>query len=53
MGQVWSLLQGSPGQERKLTVEREGRQVIVSANVRHFLAEAEENQSTGKSCKRK
>jgi len=43
MGQVWSLLEGSPGQERKLTVERGGKQITVSAKVRHFLAEPEEN----------
>jgi hypothetical protein len=39
MGQVWSLLEGSPGQERKLTLEREGKQFTVSAKVEHFLAE--------------
>jgi hypothetical protein len=39
MGQVWSLLEGSPGQERKLTLEREGKQFTVSAKVQHFLAE--------------
>ena len=40
MGQVWSMLGGTPGQERKLTVERAGKQFVVSATVRHFLAEA-------------
>ena len=39
MGQVWSLLEGSPGQERKLTLEREGKQFTVSAKVQHFLPE--------------
>jgi hypothetical protein len=38
MGQAWSMLQGSPGQERKLTIERGGKQFTVLANVRHFLA---------------
>ena len=51
MGQVWSLLEGSPGQERKLTVEREGKQFTVSAKVRHFLAKPEQDQSVGKSGK--
>jgi hypothetical protein len=45
MGQVWSLLEGTPGQERKLTVERGGKQFIVVAKVQHFLGEPEENPS--------
>ncbi|MGA7593090.1 MAG: hypothetical protein WBW02_21450 [Candidatus Sulfotelmatobacter sp.] len=49
MGQVWSLLEGSPGQERKLTVERVGRQFTVVAKVQHFLAEASENEAKEKS----
>jgi hypothetical protein len=49
MGQVWSLLEGSIGQERKLTIERGGKQFRVSARVQHFLGEAEENQSQRKS----
>jgi hypothetical protein len=49
MGQVWSLLEGTPGQERKLTIERDGKQFTVIAKVQHFLAESEENQSTRKS----
>jgi hypothetical protein len=53
IGQVWSLLEGSPGQERKLTIERDGRQIKVVAKVQHFLAEAEEDQSAGKSGKKK
>jgi len=39
LGQVWSLLGGTPGQERKLTIARSGKQFTVAANVRHFLAE--------------
>jgi hypothetical protein len=39
MGQVWSMLEGQPGQERKLTVERAGKQFTVMAKVQHFLAE--------------
>jgi hypothetical protein len=37
MGQVWSALGGTLGQERKLTVERAGKQFDVMATVRHFL----------------
>ena len=43
MGQVWSLLEGQPGQERKLTVERAGKQFTVTAKARHFLGEAPED----------
>ena len=39
MGQVWNMLGGTPGQERKLTVERGGTQRIVAAKVQHFLGE--------------
>jgi hypothetical protein len=53
MGQVWSMLEGQPGQERKLTVEREGKQFIVVAKVRHFLSEAPEEKSKAKSIKKK
>ncbi len=52
MGQVWSLLEGSPGQERKLTVERAGRQFNVVAKVQHFLAEANESEAKEKSTKK-
>ena len=37
MGQVWSLLTGSPGDIRELTLEREGKQLTVKATVRGFL----------------
>ena len=39
MGQVWAMLGGTPGQERKLTIERGDRQFTVKAKVQHFLAE--------------
>ena len=48
MGQVWSLLGGTPGQERKLTIERAGKQFVVSATVQHFL-----DASTGEDEKKK
>jgi hypothetical protein len=54
MGQVWSMLEGQPGQERKLTVERDGNQFIVAAKVQNFLAERpEEEEHKGKSSKKK
>jgi hypothetical protein len=37
MGQVWSLLSGSPGQTRSLTLERDGKRFTVDAPVRYFL----------------
>ena len=39
MGQVWAMLGGTPGQERRLTIERGGKQFAVAAKVQHFLAE--------------
>jgi hypothetical protein len=39
MGQVWNMLGGTPGQERKLTIEHSGRQFTVAARVQHFLGE--------------
>ena len=39
MGQVWSMLGGEPGKERRLTVERSGKQFTVAAEVHHFLGE--------------
>jgi hypothetical protein len=53
LGQAWSMLEGSPGQERKLTIERAGKQFTVMARVQHFLAVPEENQSDKKSDKKK
>ena len=40
MGQVWSMLGGTPGQERRLTIERRGREFAISAEIQHFLGEA-------------
>ena len=37
LGQVWSLLGGSPGQTRSLTLERDGKRFSVEATVRRFL----------------
>lgn len=38
MGQVWSLLGGTPGSTRTLTLERDGKRFSVDATVRRFLA---------------
>ncbi len=52
LGQVWSLLEGAPGQERKLTLERAGKRFIVVAKVQHFLGEVPGNDDAkGKSKK--
>jgi len=37
MGQVWSLLGGSPGDTRTLVFERDGKPFTVKATVRGFL----------------
>jgi hypothetical protein len=46
MGQVWSLLGGSPGKERTLTIERAGRQFTVTVTVQHFLGADEEGDKS-------
>jgi hypothetical protein len=48
MGQVWAMLGGTPGQERKLTIERGGKQFVVAAKVRHFLPEAADDSGAKK-----
>jgi hypothetical protein len=47
MGQVWSLLGGTPGTMRTLTLERDGKRFTVDANVHRFLA-ADSNRKAGK-----
>jgi hypothetical protein len=52
MGQVWAMLGGEPGKERKLTIERSGRQFTLAAEVHHFLGETDEtNKPKGKARK--
>jgi hypothetical protein len=52
LGQVWSILGGSPGTERTLTVERAGRQLTIAAQVQRFLGDApQENQAKKRSRK--
>jgi hypothetical protein len=53
LGEAWSMLEGSPGQERKLTVERGGKQFTVTARVQHFLGDSEGNSSNTKLGKKK
>jgi hypothetical protein len=48
MGQVWSALGGTPGQERRLTIERAGKRFTVNAQVQHFLAETPDDPKSKK-----
>ncbi len=48
MGQVWSMLGGTPGQERKLTLERDGKEFNVAAQVQHFLGELPDEKDSKK-----
>ena len=48
MGQVWSMLGGTPRQERKLTIERGGKQFAVAAKVQHFLPEVPDSNKKRK-----
>jgi hypothetical protein len=52
LGQVWSLLEGAPGQKRKLTIERAGNQFTVAARVQHFLGEAPQNEDAKRKAKK-
>jgi hypothetical protein len=44
MGQIWSLLGGTPGEKRELTLERDGKQMTVSAVVRRFLPSSSQKE---------
>jgi hypothetical protein len=52
LGQVWSMLGGSLGTERTLTIERAGRQFTIAAQVQHFLGDAPEESHTKKRSKK-
>jgi hypothetical protein len=52
MGQVWSLLSGSPGTVRTLVIERGGKQMTVQAKVMPFL-QASSPTGSKKTSKRK
>jgi S1-C subfamily serine protease len=45
MGQIWSLLGGTPGEQRELTLDRDGKQMTVSAVVRRFLGLSQKEES--------
>jgi len=53
MGQVWAMLGGTPGQERKLTLERAGKQFAVVGKVQHFLGESPDESEGKKKSSRK
>jgi hypothetical protein len=44
MGQVWSMLGGTQGQEKKLSIERAGKEFTVVAKVQHFLGGSPEDK---------
>jgi len=44
MGQVWSMLGATSGEEKKLTIERAGKEFSVTAKVQHFLGESREDK---------
>ena len=48
MGQVWAMLGGMPGQERRLTIRRAGKEFLVTAQVQHFLGEVPEEKENKK-----
>ncbi len=48
MGQVWSLLSGSPGDMRTLGLERDGKPLTVKATVYRFLPSVKEETKTKK-----
>jgi hypothetical protein len=52
MGQVWLMLGGEPGKERRLTVERGGKQFSVIAKVQHFLGETDTGDTSKEKSRR-
>ncbi len=46
------MLEGQPRQERKLTIERAGKQFSVVAKVQHFMGEQPEKDETKEKRKR-
>ncbi|MGE5053033.1 MAG: hypothetical protein ACM3WP_02625 [Acidobacteriota bacterium] len=48
MGQVWAMLGGTPALERKLTIQRAGRELVVPAKVQHFLGALPEQDNKKK-----
>jgi hypothetical protein len=52
MGQVWSLLSGSPGTVRILTIDRGGKQLMLKAKVVSFLSAPISKSPASKSTKK-
>lgn len=48
MGQVWKMLGGTPGQQRRLTLERNGKESAVVATVENLLPEVPDTPETKK-----
>jgi hypothetical protein len=48
MGQVWAMLGGTPEKERRLTIQRAGKQFKVVAKVEHFLPELPDEKDSKK-----
>jgi hypothetical protein len=48
LGQVLLMLGGEAGEQRRLTIEREGKQMSITATVQHFLAEAPTEDNANK-----
>ena len=48
LGQLLLMLGGEAGKQRKLTLERDGKQVTIAATVHHFLAEAPSADNSSK-----
>jgi hypothetical protein len=47
LGQVWAMLGGEIGQQRRLTLERGGKRFVLLAKVQHFLG-ADNSSNNGK-----
>jgi C-terminal processing protease CtpA/Prc len=52
LGQVWSMLEGEPGKERALTVERSGKLFTISAKAQHFLGDVADQGDPKKKSKK-
>lgn len=48
MGQVWAMLGGTSGQERRLTIERGGKEFVMPATVQNFLPEVPDSGRKGR-----
>lgn len=48
MGQVWAMLGGMPGQERRLTIRRGGKEFVITGKVQHFLGDVPDEKNLKK-----